>query len=497
MPAVLVGILAAIACGVQENREITLPRARNLLFIMGDDHLAEVLGAYGNQVVRTPNLDQLASQGLRFNRAYANSPVCTPSRQSIITGKLPHAAGVTLLRTPLSKKEVTIADHLQSLGFQTGAVGKMHFNSSLRHGFNFRVNSDDQHRHLGETPPRPVSTGTLVRPPWRPFQDPARTWLNAESLPGNLHDKDSEGVFFVSQAIEFLRANRDERFCLWVSFREPHSPFNFPIEYAGRYEPDDMPLPEVGPDDERWVPSVFKDLSEEEKRGIVASYYTSVEYLDKNVGLLLAELERLGLGRNTMVVYVGDQGYLLGHHGRFEKHTMWEPAVRAPLLIRVLGQMPGVSEALVEFVDLVPTVLEVLGVEPMRSAQGESFAILLTDPDSSHRDSVFSEFLPDNMAMVRTQKWKYVFTSGRHDLAMGYETGNPPPGITHRLYDVIEDPDEFYNLANEPGQTEVFHQLQALMLERFQSTHPSAGELPAGLSMDEKLAWFCEPPEGR
>lgn len=494
---VLVGILFAAACVSQEPQETTAPRARNLLFIMGDDHSAEVLGAYGNQVVRTPNLDQLASQGLRFNRAYANSPVCTPSRQSIITGKLPHAAGVTLLRTPLSGEEVTIADHLQSFGFQTGAVGKMHFNSSLRHGFDFRVDSEDHRRHLEESPPRPVSEGTLVRPSWHPFQDPARTWLNAESRPGDLHDNDSEGVFFVNQAIEFLRANLDEPFCLVVSFREPHSPFNFPIEYAGRYEPEDMPLPDVGPDDERWIPSVFRDLSEEEKRGVVASYYTSVEYLDKNVGLLLAELERLGLRRNTMVVYVGDQGYLLGHHGRFEKHTMWEPAVRAPLLIRVPGQTPGVSESLIEFVDLVPTALDVLGVEPMKSVQGRSFAALLIDPDSSHRESVFSEFLPDNMAMVRTQQWKYVFTSGLHDLAMGYETGNPPPGITHRLYDVIADPDEFHNLANEPGQAEVLRQLQALMLERFQDTHPMAGELPSELSMDEMLAWFCEPPERR
>jgi arylsulfatase A-like enzyme len=464
---------------------------------MGDDHSAEVLGAYGNWLVRTPNLDQLASQSLRFNRAYANSPVCTPSRQSIITGKLPHASGVTLLRTPLSEEEVTIADHLKNLGFQTGAVGKMHFNSSLRHGFDFRVDSQDHRQQLEESPPRPISEGTLVRPRWRPFQDPARIWLNAESRPGGLHDKDSEGVFFVNQAIEFWRRNMDERFCLWVSFREPHSPFNFPIEYAGRYQAGDMPLPAVGGDDGRWVPEVFKDLTEEEKRGIVASYYTSVEYLDKNVGLLLAELERLGLRQNTLVVYVGDQGYLLGDHGRFEKHTMWEPAVRAPLLVRVPGQRPGVSDALVEFIDLVPTILDVLGVRPMKSVQGESFAPLLTNPELSHREHVFSEFLPDNMAMVRTEQWKYIFTSGRHDLAMGYETGNPPSGITHRLYDVIEDPDEFRNLATDFDHAEPLRELQNLMVNRFQQTHPLAGDLPDGLSIDETLAWFCEPPEGR
>jgi arylsulfatase A-like enzyme len=110
---------------------------------------------------------------------------------------------------------------------------------------------------------------------------------------------------------------------------------------------------------------------------------------------------------------------------------------------------------------------------------------------------VFSEFLPDNMAMVRTQRWKYIFTSGQHDLAMGYETGRPPSGITHRLYDLVEDPDEFRNLAMTREHAEVLRELQNLMVNRFQQTHPLAGDLPDGLSIDETLAWFCEPPEGR
>jgi arylsulfatase A-like enzyme len=130
-------------------------KIRNVLFIMGDDHAAHALGAYGNSTIRTPNLDRLASRGVRFDRAYVNSPVCTPSRQSIITGRLPHAAGVTLLRTPLSENQVTIAEHLKLSGFSTGALGKMHFvNEQLRHGFDYRLDISDYRKHLSEFPPR-------------------------------------------------------------------------------------------------------------------------------------------------------------------------------------------------------------------------------------------------------------------------------------------------------------------------------------------------------
>ncbi len=124
---------------------------------MGDDHSADVLGCYGNKIVRTPNLDRLASQGTRFDRAYVNCPMCTPSRQSLITGKLPHAVGVTVLQTPLAENQVTIAEHLKAQGFATGAVGKMHFNSDLKHGFDYRFDKPDHQKYLKEHPAATVA----------------------------------------------------------------------------------------------------------------------------------------------------------------------------------------------------------------------------------------------------------------------------------------------------------------------------------------------------
>ena len=208
----------------------TRPQAENVLFIMGDDHAAYALGAYGSEIAQTPNLDRLAREGMRFDRAYVNSPVCTPSRQSILTGRLPHAAGVTLLRTALPDSQLTIAEHLRDRGFSTGAIGKMHFNGSGPHGFDVRVDRRDYDRYLEEHPPREPPETLAVRPEWRPFSDPARVWLNAETRPSSRYLEDSEGTFLARRAQDFLRENRDQRFCLGISFHTPHSPSNVPIE---------------------------------------------------------------------------------------------------------------------------------------------------------------------------------------------------------------------------------------------------------------------------
>lgn len=471
---------------------------RNVLFIVADDHSAEVLGCYGNSIIHTPNLDRLASEGAMFRRAYANSPVCTPSRQSMITGKLPHACGVTLLQTPLPENQLTIAEHLKRFGFKTGAVGKMHFNSNLTHGFDYRVDTPDYQKWVQQSVPRKPPDGLRVKGPWRPFKDPARVWLNADMLPAGVYEENSDGVYLAQRAIQFLRENKGSRFCLWLGFYQPHAPFDFPIEFAGRYDPAQMPLPQAGPEDARWIPEVFRGLSEQDKRGIIASFYTAVEYLDKNVGVVLNELERLGLTSQTLVIYVGDNGYLLGHHGRFEKHAMWEPAVRCPLLIRHPQFKKGlVIPALAEFIDLAPTILESLGVLPMPGLQGRTLLPLLAGKSGRQRDYVFSEFLPDNTAMVRTEEWKYIFATGKADLAMGYATGYPPPGIMHRLYNLRTDPEEKRNLAADVRYRAVLNRLQQLMLKRFKETHPKASQLPPNKTIEEDLAWFCEPPDAK
>ena len=498
-------IFAGLACAPQGGPD--QPLIRNVLVISSDDHAAYAVGAYGNTVIRTPNLDRLAAQGVRFESAYVNCPFCTPSRQSLITGKYPHSCGVTLLQTPLAEEQVTIADHLREFGFKTAAIGKMHFNSDLKHGFDYRVDAKEHDSFLAENPARKPPAEQPFKPVWRPFRVPAREWLNASRLPGTgyprpgdpenqgLYDHDFQSTFYVRQAIDFMSRNRDERMCVWLSFYEPHSPFNFPVEFAAKYDPSEIELPATSPEDARWVPSIFRDLTDNDKRGIVASYYNSVEYVDTNVGRMLDALEESGLDDSTLVVYISDHGYLLGHHGRFEKHMMWEEIVRVPLIIRHPQIAPRAESALVEMVDLTPTILEILDVPSLDGLDGRSLLGLLRGDTEEHRDVVFSEYLHDNKAMVRTDRWKYVFTAGKEDLTLGYETGHGPSGRDQRLYDMGEDPREFNDLADNPESMTVLREMQAKMLDVFLRTDPRAPDVPNELAIEEKLEWFLEPPE--
>lgn len=470
---------------------------RNVIFILGDDHRAEAIGAYGNRIVSTPHLDRMAAGGTRFTRAFANSPVCSASRQSMLTGRYPHATGVSLLTSPLPDKQVTLADHLMNYGFETAIIGKNHFNNDLNHGFTLKIERKDYVKHLAENPPSAVSPSVRTRPVWRPFKDPADVWLNAEGLPSARHDEDEAGTFYARKAIDFVNLHKDDRFCLFVGFEEPHSPFNFPIEFAGRHTASEMTLPTGSREDDMWVPEVFKGLTDDQKKGIIASYYTSVEYLDKNVGLVLDALDKAGLTESTLVVYLGDHGYLLNDHKRFEKHMMWEQAVIAPLIIQAGGRFGKnkVEAALTEFVDLVPTALEALGVTPLDGIHGKSLIPLLTGRQKKHREFVFSEYLVDNKAMVRTEKWKYVYATGRADLGLGYATGNSPTGVLHRLYRVDTDPDETENVADARQNRKVLAGLQEKLLDVFRKTHPISGSVPDSWPLDRKLAAYCEPPE--
>jgi choline-sulfatase len=475
-------------------------RKPNVLFITGDDHAAYVLGAYGNRLARTPNLDKLAARGVRFNHAYPNSPVCTPSRATIITGKYPHAAGVTLLATPLPDEQVTIAEQLKSFGYRTGAIGKMHFNSNLQHGFDYRIDRPDHRRYLREKPARAVPAEVRVKPQWRPFRDPARIWLNAEALPVGQYDEDAEGSFFARKAIEFMAEESTQPFCLWLSFYEPHSPYDFPLEWAGTFDPKQMPVGKLGPEDGRQIPKVFADLTEAEKPGIVAAYYSSVAYLDKNVGLALDALQRLKLDEQTLVIYIGDHGYNLGHHGRFEKHSFWESAVRAPLLVSYPQRFGRgkVNEALVEFVDLVPTILDVCGVPHTAGLQGKSLLPLLTGKAKKVRDYVFSEYLFGwEEAMIRSAAWKFIYTKGDIERTDGYETASPKPGKSRRLYDLKRDPDELTNLATRPEYQKIVRALERKLYERLVNTQPPSRPVPKGLTQAETIDFLLRPIEGK
>jgi choline-sulfatase len=466
-------LLAVALCGLLSTPAFSAEvRRPNVLWICADDHAPYVCGAYGNKVVRTPNLDRLAAEGMRFDRAFCNSPVCTASRQSFFTGRYPRTLGVTLLQTPLPDGTPTLARMLRAAGYDTAAIGKMHFNSNLTHGFDLRIDLPQHARWLKERGAKRLPAGVAVQPPWRPFRDPARVWLNSACLPFGAVDEDMAGTYFAREAERYLAERRGQPFFLMVSFYEPHSPFRFPVEYRGRHRPECFAVPKVGPEDDWQVPHIFRGLTDGEKQGILAAYYTSAEFMDKNVGLALEALRRAGHERDTLVVYTGDHGYMLGQHGRFEKHCCYEPAVRAPLVMRLPGRIEAKrsTAALVEFIDVLPTVLGLCGVAVPEGVQGRSLVPLLDGKTEKHREHVVAEYSENEEAMVRTARWKLIYCTGKRERKDGYTTGRPLPGRTLRLYDLDNDPEEMTNLADKPEHRRLVDDLTRRLAEHMRRT---------------------------
>jgi choline-sulfatase len=284
-----------------------------------------------------------------------------------------------------------------------------------------------------------------------------------------------------------------------VSFYEPHSPFNFPVEYAGRHNPRRFAVPRPGPADAPQVPAVFRGLTDEEKQGIIAAYHTSVEFLDRNVGVVLGALEESGRARDTLVIYTGDHGYLLGQHGRFEKHCCYEHAVRSPLVFRFPGRIKGgrSTRALVEFVDIVPTVLELCGVEVPSAVQGRSLLALLDGKVRRHRGHVIAEYSENEEAMVRTDRWKLIYCTGKRKREDGYHTGGPLPGRTVRLFDLERDPEEHADLARKARQAKRVRELTAILAEHMRRTARQPGLLPRTKDVHELLDFCLRPRDVR
>lgn len=473
----------------------------NLLFLIADDHAGYALGAAGDRLAQTPHLDGLAAEGTRFARAYCNSPVCTASRQSFFTGQLPHAAGVTRLPTRLDERKPTLAKQLKAAGYATAVFGKMHFNQPGRpglHGFDYLMTESDIPKSMpaAKAVPGRVRTLDANRGPSHKgdyrWLIPARERMNANTLPWPRHYEDMPGTFVARRAVRYLEEHRSKPFALWVSFPEPHAPHRFPIEFQGRFEAGQMRLPQVGPEDEGQIPLTFRGVRKYEFRGGCAAYYTAAAFLDRNVGEVLDGLKRLGLAENTLVVYMADHGFSLGHHGRWEKHCGYDPALHVPLLMRWPGRVRrGVAEGMVESVDVPATILDLLQADPFGVQHGRSLRPELEGKPGMRREWIFSEYLENEEAYVRTERWKFIYCSGKRRRGDGYETDEPTPGRYVRLFDLLSDPGEFRNVAGL--NQAVVRDLGEKMLTRFRATHLEAADEPSRLTREEALDWYLRP----
>ena len=242
-------------------------------------------------------------------------------------------------------------------------------------------------------------------------------------------------------------------------------------------------MPVVSDRDRQEQPAIFASLTTGEIRGINAAYYTSLAFVDSQVGRLIRGLDAMKLSDQTLVVYVGDNGYMLGEHGRFEKHCLYEPAVRIPMIFRWPGHLPGERRisGLVEMVDILPTVLHLLDLPTPPGMQGIDLEPLIRGkPGAAAHDFVSSEYLENEEAMVRSDRFKLIVGTGRRERQDGYQTGRPLPGPYQRLFDLVADPGETRDLGADPRLQAVKDDLLQKMYLRMVSTSAGPGPDPAG-----------------
>ncbi|MEW6306192.1 MAG: sulfatase-like hydrolase/transferase, partial [Verrucomicrobiota bacterium] len=463
-------LLAAFAFLPAANA-LSAPRP-NILFIMTDQHRWDCVGANGNTIIRTPNLDRLAAAGANFTHAFVQSPVCVPSRVSFFTGRYPHSHKNRVNYTPLDSREKLLQARLREAGYATAAVGKLHYfpptaEEGRRTGFDF-VELHDAVAPLDRF-------SDYVK--WRQANDPnAKTPYRAlarDIEPGGnpfraaIADEFSETTWTGRRTRHYLRelAKAGKPFFLFSSFWKPHASFEVPVPFDGMYNHVEIPLPaRVSRQDIGRLPPPLQqlilrgnpvfDMDRARLQWSWRSYYAAISQIDREIGLILEELDRLGQAANTIVLFTSDHGDQMLEHGLMGKNCFFESSVRVPLMLRYPARVrPGKHAALIEAVDVLPTVFELAGLPEPHESQGRSFAPLIADAGRAYqpRDAVFSEnIIPE------------VITSGQLDFA--FEKGQGIKGIRHPDAKMVrterwkynyypEGYAELYDLKNDPGET--------------------------------------------
>ncbi len=475
---------------------------RNLVWVIADDFAPRISRPYGGRWASTPVMDALADDGWLFEEAFCTCPLSTPSNQSSWAGQYPRTVGVTLSPTPLPDATVTIDRHLKQHGYEVAAVGKTHYYAPREDDFDYVIERRHHQQWLQSKGPDPIPPELEVLGPWRPFRTPAAQWLNATALPFGATDRDMQSTFYANRAAEYLTRRARPPFFLHVGLCETHSPFRVPIEFRNRRLFDIFPVPTVPASERATVPAVFAELTEQDKQGISAAYTAAVEYLDRNIGIVLQGLADSGHADDTMVVFSSDHGYLLGEHGRFEKHCCYEEAIRVALIVRAPGLGPAGQRvsAMVQLIDVLPTVLEALRIPVPPSVQGRSLLPLLRGHTDHHRDQVFIEYSDNAEAAVRTARYKLIYSSGGRHRLDGYAPDGGPRS-TLQLFDLEADPTEHRDLSDIPEHRDTLNTLIRALLEHLEATAPTEINTTVGgglgASLEERLRRAVLPVEVR
>ncbi|MGB7336407.1 MAG: choline-sulfatase [Salaquimonas sp.] len=438
--------------------------APNIVLIMADQMAAHALSLYGNKVCKTPNLDRLAAQGVVFENAYSNNPLCVPSRASMLSGRLSPAIGVYDNGNELPSSTPTMAHYLRHAGYWTELCGKMHFiGPDQLHGFNERTVTDVY----------PANYQWIADWDAGPAFVPSGTALNGVVEAGPCirtmqEDYDDEVEHAAIQSL-YDRARETERqpFFQIASFTSPHTPFTVAQEYWDRYTEDEIDAPAVPdlPFDELDYHSkaLFfahgrhrHEINEQHLRDTRHAYYGMISYIDDKVGRILDTLEKTGLAENTYVFFTSDHGEMLGERGMWFKQAFWEWSAHVPMIASGPGCVKGhrVSEV-TSLVDLLPTVLEISGhkFDALPPLDGTSLVPLMKGDNSNATDTAICDYLAIGPCvpcrMVRKGRFKYMRTQGHPDL----------------LFDLKTDPHELHNLSDDSAHADTLTTLADIAVQ--------------------------------
>ncbi len=463
----------------------------NVLFIAVDD-LRPDLGCYGHPEAKTPHIDALAKRGMVFRRAYCQQAVCSPSRTSLLTGLRPDSTKVydleTHFRTTIPDV-VTLPQHFKDQGYHTVGMGKLYHG-----GLDDPKSWSEPHRNgpgkgylLPENLERMAAGRAKAKSAGKKGKALNRAGRGAAFEAADVPDTDYHDGSLAELATTKLGelAKQDQPFFLAVGFLKPHLPFNAPKKYFDLYDPAKLELaanpfrPKDAPPyavtdfgELRQYYGIPKDgpLDEALARQLVHAYRAATSYTDANIGRVLAELDRLGLAENTIVVLWGDHGWKLGEHASWCKHSNMENDTRSTLLLAAPGTK-GVGQPcdrLVEFVDIYPTLCDLAGLSLPAHLEGTSFKPLLDEPQKAWKSAALSQYPRAQQGQrlmgyaLRTDRYRYVEWRNR-------QTGDV---VATELYDHQVDPAENENVALRTANSELVKRLSEQLAAGWQGAVP-------------------------
>ncbi len=439
----------------------------NVLFLIVDDLRPEI-PAYGKHNVQSPNIERLASEGVVFENAYANVPVCGASRASLMTGIRPTANRFVGYRARIDEDAVnakTLFGYLKEHGYFTESIGKVvHFSDDSANGWSTKpwLPRLDEKREK-DTGHRDYQLAENIRSFLKNRKGPA---YEAADVPDNTYYDGKIADRAVASLVKLKQS--DKPFFLAIGFLKPHLPFNAPKVYWDLYPEGDITLsinplfPKRAPK-EAWhdwgelrkyagVPPVPELMPDDLARNLIHGYYASLSYSDAQIGKVLNALDELDLADNTLVFLFGDHGWSLGEHSLWAKHSPFDVATHTPLIVRVPGgKTTGSTKGLVEFIDIYPTVLDLLGLAGLEQLQGESFSDQLKDPDAPGKQAVYP-------------RWRGGEVIKTKDFALTEWFDDRGQVKARMLFDHRNDRDETINLAEHPNYTDVIEGLHQQLL---------------------------------